>query len=158
MARVPLIIHERLGSWARQLRPRTVGWPVRIIETRSTADLEAALAHSACPLVLIDLADRPRSGLDDLDCALRTASNALVLVLDSGTHAAAPALARELGAAHVLVGVVPPPAVAGLLARWVPLAQHRSESDGWARAPEPEPEPWDRFALVGAGFTPVARP
>ncbi|MBX6314724.1 MAG: hypothetical protein IRY99_17685 [Isosphaeraceae bacterium] len=141
MTRIPLVIHERLGHWARQIRPRVATWPVRVIETRSASDLAAALARSACPLVVLDLADRIRAALDELDRALPAAPNALVLVLDPGAHATVGPLARELGATHVLAGRVPPPEVLHLLARWLPLARRRAEADGWAG--EPEPEPWD---------------
>ena len=37
-----------------------------MIETRSTADLESALARAACPIVVIDLGRRPRAGLEEL--------------------------------------------------------------------------------------------
>jgi hypothetical protein len=143
-----MVIHERLGTWARQLRPRLRAWPIRWVESRSTADLEAALAGRACPIVVIDLARRPRAGLEDLDRAARAAPNALILVLDPQAHEGVPTLARELGAAHVLAGPATPPQVADLIARWFPLAQRRTESDGWSNVPEPEPEPepWNWLA------------
>jgi len=56
LASLPLVIHERLGNWARHLRPRLSAWPVRVVESRSTADLESALSRAACPIVVIDLA------------------------------------------------------------------------------------------------------
>jgi hypothetical protein len=148
LASLPLIIHERLGSWARHLRPRLAVWPVRVIETRSTADLESALERAACPIVVIDLGRRPRAGLEELDRAVGKAPLALTLVLDPGAHEGVATLARELGATHVYSGVVTPPAVAGLLARWIPLAQRRTEGDGWSGAwkSEPEPEPWNWLA------------
>jgi hypothetical protein len=148
LANLPLIIHERSGSWARQLRPRLSSWPVRLVESRSSADLEGALAGTACPIVVIDLDGRPRAGLDDLARATRTAPSALVLVLDPGSLEGVALLARELGATHVASGVATPPAVAGLLARWIPLAVRRNEADGWSSAckPEPEPEPWNWLA------------
>src|SRR5262249_19532503 len=68
VASLTVVIHERLGFWARHLRPRLVAWPIRWHETRSTADLEAALAGLTCPVVLIDLG-RPRAALEDLDRA-----------------------------------------------------------------------------------------
>ncbi len=142
LASLVLVIHERLGHWARQLRPRLSAWPVRLVETRSAADLEAAVAGRACPVVVIDLARRVRAGLEDLDRATRAAPNALVLVLDPEAHDGVALLARELGATHVIAGVATPPAVAGLLARWLPLAQRRDDRDGWSARPEPEPEPW----------------
>jgi hypothetical protein len=66
-------------------------------------------------------------------------------VLDGEAHDGAALLARELGATHVLSGPVPPPAVAALLDRWLPLARRRTETAGWSTAaPEPpRPEPWN---------------
>jgi hypothetical protein len=126
-----------MGHWARQLRPRVAGWPVRLVETRSATDLAVTLAGSACSLALVDLGDRPVAGLEDLDQALSLAPNALVLVLDPSASAEVAPLARELGAAHVISGVAIPPAVVGLLARWMPLARRRAEVEGWAADPEP---------------------
>jgi DNA-binding NarL/FixJ family response regulator len=150
MARVPLVVHERLGTWARQLRPRVVSWPVRLIESRSAGALAAAVARAACPLVVIDLGDRPRAGLEDLDRAVRSSPNALVLVLDPTAQPSVARLARELGATHILPGTAPPPAIVALLARWLTLARRRAEADGWAGEPEPEPEPWERPATTGS--------
>ena len=48
MARVAVVLCERLGTWAAQLRPRLQDRPVRWFETRSAADLDAALAGVAC--------------------------------------------------------------------------------------------------------------
>jgi hypothetical protein len=140
-----VVTHERLGNWARQLRPRFLAWPIRWVETRSTADLEAALAGLACPVVLIDLGRRVRAGLEDLDRAAQAAPGALFLVLDPERHEGVATFARELGATHVVSGPVTPPEVVRLLARWLPLAQRLSERDGWSNAPEPgpQPEPWN---------------
>jgi hypothetical protein len=146
VASLVLVIHERLGHWARQLRPRLSAWPIRLVETRSSADLEAVVSGQACPVVVIDLARRVRAGLEDLDRANRAAPNALVLVLDPGSHDGVPLLARELGATHVIAGVATPPAVAEILTRWLPLAQRRAERDGWSDGPGPEPEPWNWLA------------
>src|SRR3954453_6771417 len=153
VASLAVVIHERLGTWARQLRPRLLAWPIRWVETRSTADLEAALAGMACPVVLLDLARRPRAALEDLDRAAQVAPNALILVLDPEAREGVATLARELGASHVFSGPGTPPVGARLLARWPPLAQRQSESDGWSNAPEPEPEPepWNWLAPLLAG-------
>jgi hypothetical protein len=146
-ASLVVVTHEQLGTWARQLRPRLLAWPIRWVETRSTADLEAALAGLACPVVLIDLGrrDRVRAGLDDLDRALQAAPNAMILVLDPQAHEGLATLARELGATHVFSGPVTPPTVAQMIARWLPMAQRQAEGDGWAstREPLPAPEPWN---------------
>lgn len=141
--RLPLIVHERLGQWARQVRPRVAGWPVWLVETRSTEDLVQALDRSACPLVLLDLSARPHAGLEDVDRALQVSPNALLLVIDRAARPGLALVARELGATHVLQGVVPPPAVIDLLARWLPLAQRRAEADGWSVSPGPEPAAWE---------------
>ena len=148
LSNLPVVIHERLGTWARQLRPRLSAWPVRLVESRSAADLEGALGCAACPIVVIDLERRPLAGLEDLDRAARAAPNALSLVLDPGAHEGLAHLARELGATHVFTGVVTPPVVVDLLARWIPLAQRRAEEEGWSAAakPEPRPEPWSWLA------------
>ncbi len=148
LARLPLVLHERLGYWARHLRPLLLGWPIRWVESRSATDLESALAGAACPIVVLDLARRPRAGLEDLDRAVQAAPKAMVLVVDPESHEGVALLARELGATHVISGVATPPTVAALLERWLPLALRRTEREGWSRAPrpEPEPEPWNWLA------------
>lgn len=145
MSNLPVVLHERLGYWSRHLRPRLHGWPVRWVESRSSSDLRAALAGTSCPIVLIDIGSRPRVGLEDVDQAHRAAPNALVLVLDPHALPGVAPLARELGATHVISGVAPPPVVAELLTRWLPLARRRRDGQGWSREvpPEPEPEPWN---------------
>jgi hypothetical protein len=148
-----LVVHERIAIWARHLRPRVAGWPVRLVETRSAADLEAALAGSACPIVLVDVSARPRNALEDLGRALGAAPEALVLVLNPGALDGVAQVARELGAAHVIDGPATPPAVAALLARWLPLAQRRAEAAGRVgsapAAAEVEPGDW-LTPLLGA--------
>lgn len=143
-----LVIHERVAQWARQLRPRMADRPVRVVETRSTGDLETALAGAACPLVVIDLARRRRAAMEDLDRAVRAAPDALVLVLDPDSVAGVARLARELGATHVIEGPATPPAVARWIARWIPLARSRADASGWsASAPRPgETQPVDWLA------------
>lgn len=141
-----LVVHERIGTWARHLRARLSDWPVGVVETRSSSDLESALFGSICPILLIDLGRRPRAGLEDLDRAIRVAADALALVLDPASHDGVPLLARELGAAHVISGPVPPPVVARLFVRWLSLAERRAAAAGWSttlpKAPEPEPWNW----------------
>lgn len=151
--RLPLIIHERLGLWARQVRPRIVGWPVWLVETRSPEDLVQAAHGAACPLVLIELTDRPRAGLEDLDRCVQVAPNALVLVLDRAARPGLTWVARELGATHVLQGVTAPPAVIDLLARWLPVAQRRAELDGWEAAVGPALEAWEPLLAGPAART-----
>jgi hypothetical protein len=156
-----LVIHERLGYWARHLKPRLVGSPIAWVESRSTADLEAALRATACPIVVIDVGDRPRAAMEDLDRAMGTAPNALALVLDPRAHHGVASLALELGASHVMTGGVVPPAVSELLARWVRLAQTRNEADGWSLPLESEPEPWSGLAtplLSPSSTTRAAQP
>jgi hypothetical protein len=126
-------LHERLGNWAAQLRPRLHDLPIRWFETRTRADLEAVLTGLPCPVVLIDLGKHVASGLVDLHAVLTHAPEALVLVRNAESDPEVTSLARELGAIHVLSGFVPPPEVAALLARWVSLAGRQIERGGWSR-------------------------
>jgi hypothetical protein len=154
-----LVTHERLGNWASQLRRRlaTAG-PIRWSETRSGADLARAIRGVAVPIVLIDLADRPRAMLDDLDEAVQLAPSGLFLVLDPKNHRGVSGLARELGATFVLSGQTQPPVVAELLARWLPLARRRAELEGWSVPVEREPEPWERLDLFATSRITAGHP
>ncbi|MFO0908139.1 MAG: hypothetical protein U0794_07235 [Isosphaeraceae bacterium] len=141
-----LVIHERIGHWARQLRPRLAGRVARTVETRNGADLETVLrgAGLACPLLVLDLGRRVRAGLDDLQLALSVSPDLLSLVLDPFEHEGVELLAREIGATHVVSGPITPPAVADLLRGWVVVAQRREEAAGWTGEPSlTEPEPWN---------------
>jgi hypothetical protein len=154
MALPLLVTHERLGTWARHLRQRLAApamgiGPVRWVESRSGADLDRAVGGVPVPIVLIDVADRPRAMLEDLELVAEVAPSGFFLVLDPKGHPGVASLARELGATLVISGFVPPPRVADLLARWVPIARHRADVDGWALPHEPVPEPWESPDLFG---------
>jgi hypothetical protein len=138
LTNVPVILHERLGNWARQLRARLHDVPIRLIETRSRADLGVILTGLACPVVLIDPGAHVTNGLLDIDLVVNRAPDALILVNNPEANAEVTSLARELGATHVLSGFVPPPDVAGLLLRWIVLARRQIERDGWSRTSETE--------------------
>ncbi len=133
MTRMVVILHERLGTWSTQLRPRVQGRPVHWIETRSATDLEKALLGRACPVVLIDLKRNVLEGLSDLDRMMRLFPGTRVLVLDPETHDGVAEVARELGATHVISGFVPPPEVAYLIDRWITLAERQTDRAGWSR-------------------------
>jgi hypothetical protein len=140
MPQAQIIIHERLGTWARQLRPRFAGWPVRWSESPSTASLIRVIGQSSCPILVLNLGDRPIRGLDDLDQAISLAPSALSVVLDPSNESEVALLARELGATLVLGGVVVPPTVEKLLQRWIPLAIQRNEREGWSPGRETDPD------------------
>ena len=131
--RVAVITHERWGSWARQLRPRLARLPVLVQESRSAADLKAALRAHPAALVVIDLGTGPVERLGELlQCREVVAdTGALVLVLDPDTVPGAAGLARELGATLVRSGFVSPPQVVRLLERWTALAARRAQAGGW---------------------------
>ena len=134
MPSVTVVTHERRGTWARHIRTRLAGaGAIRWVESRSGNDLERAIRGATSPVVLLDVADRPRPVLEDLDRAAQASPAGLFLVLDPADHPGLSALAFELGATLVMAGVVPPPRVAALLLRWLPLARRRAERDGWAR-------------------------
>ena len=143
--RVPVVLHERLGGWYRQLRPRLAGTSVRWLESRSPADLEEILEGLAFPIVLIDLARQHKDGLTTLELVRDRAPGARTLILDPHVDVEIPGLARELGATHVFTGFAPPPSVADLIARWIDLARHQVESAGWSRNtfPETSADPWE---------------
>jgi hypothetical protein len=152
LKRVAVILHERLGHWNRQLRPRLHDQRIRWFETRSRGDLDDLLIGLSCPVVLIDLGRQPTMGLQDLMRVLERAPDARVLVLDPESHGEVAGLARELGATHVASGYVPPPFVASLLARWIELARRSIDRTGWSRASfaDTATEPWDWLAdLLG---------
>jgi hypothetical protein len=134
LTRVAVILHERRGNWAGQLRTRLQDRPVRWIETRSAADLDAALLGLACPVILIDLRNYAAQGLHDLDRAVRQSPAARVLVLDPEANEGVTELARELGATLVIPGFVPPPDVASLVDRWITLAAAQTKREGWSRS------------------------
>ncbi len=146
--RVAVILHERLGGWYRQLRPRLSRLPVRWIESRSIEDLAEILEGLASPVVLIDLGRWPIDGLSALELALDRAPGARILVMNPESLPDAGGLARELGAARVWSGFAPPPEVAGLVARWVGQALDRTPTAGWSRTTfaESSTEPWSWLA------------
>jgi hypothetical protein len=153
-----LVVHERLGFWARQLRPLFRELPVRIVETRSACDLEPVLSGTTCPLLVVDAARRVRASLEDLVLALRVAPDALALVLADDPGNEFTLLARRLGATHVIAGPVRPHEVASLLSRWLTLAQRRADAAGWQAPGPPRPEPWNwleplLLAAPGAEWT-----
>jgi hypothetical protein len=160
---VAVIVHERLGNWVRQLRPRLWDQPVRWFETRSAGDLEDVLAGLACPVVVIDLGRHPAAGWEALGLVALRAPDARILVLDAEAHSAVPGLARQLGATHVVSGFVPPPAIAELLARWIALARRSLEQAGWSRTtvPPSESDPWSWLSEYlndgGRAFHPDSR-
>jgi len=147
MPPVPLVIHERIGTWARQLRPRVAAWPVRVVETRSGPELASALVDRPWPLAVVDLADRAESALRELAEGLADLPEALILVLDPESLPGAAGLARELGATQVVSGFAPPPMVLDLLARWLPLAEGRAAVAGWVAEPPLRAELWESPTL-----------
>jgi len=144
LKRVAVVLHERIGLWNRQLRPRLQDQRIRWFETRSQGDLDNLLIGLSSPIVLIDLGRQPATGLQDLNRVHERSPDARILVLDPEFHSETAGLARELGATHVASGYVSPPFVASLLARWIELAQRRIDRDGWSRTSlaDTVTEPW----------------
>ena len=150
--RITTIVHERVSSWGRQLRPRLVDRPVRFVETRSTEELEDAAIGSACPIVVIVVPRRVRGGLEALSRLRGVAPGALCLVVEAPPVPGFAAMARELSASLVLASPTLPPDVMSWLDRWIPLALARSRAAGWSEDARTDPEPWE--ALLGT--SPIA--
>jgi AmiR/NasT family two-component response regulator len=145
MPSATVVTHERRATWARHLRPRlAAAGTVRWVESRNGADLERAVRGTSASVVVIDVADRPRAMLEDLDRAAEACPSGLFLVLVPRAHPGVSALAFERGATLVMAGVVPPPRVAAMLLRWLPLARRRAEGSGWS--PDgPDDATWPRL-------------
>lgn len=146
-AAVAIVLHERLGNWSRRLRPRFHDRKVRWFETRSTADLEAAVAGRSAPIAVVDLTDRPADRVGAVDRIRTLAPGGLILALDPLGLEEVAELARDLGADHVFSGAAPPPEVARLLDRWIDLAARRAARAGWSRSDDLDDplEPWGRL-------------
>ena len=140
---VTLVIHERRSRWARRLRPLAEGWGARLVETRSLAELGIAVSMSACPVVVVDAAARPRNALAEVEAARRLGPSALILaILDRDWPEFAQALIQAW-ATRTLPASTPPPHVIEPIRRWVDLARDRSDRSGWAADRRPVPEPWE---------------
>ena len=130
-SRITLIIHERLGNWARQLRPRMISPTLKVRETRSAADLALAVQQDRFALVVVDLRSGPAEMLADLNQNREQLADTLTLVLDPDQNPAAATLAQELGVTLVRSGFVSPPDIVRLLEQWALLAQQRINASGW---------------------------
>ena len=143
-----VITHERRANRAGALKPRLQGQGVRLVETRSLADLASAVAGHPVPVVVIDAGDQSGPTLSALEAIRPIAPEALTIVLDPGRHAGLTDAAREMGATLVLAGVVTPPRLADLVLRWLELAGERAGRAGWFPKARPEgggPTPWERL-------------
>ena len=149
LTRVAVILHERLGNWVRQLRPRLHDQPIRWFETRSRADLDRRPDRPGVPRG----ADRsgsasggrlegPRSGAPP--GSGRAGPRARSRVAPTRW----PAWPASWAPLTWSRASCPRPVVAALLARWIALAQRHIERDGWSRTsfPESETEPWGWLA------------
>ena len=152
-----LITHERLGFWARQLRPRISEWGFGLVESRSVEDLQSAAEKSACPIILVDFRDADRIRFEDLLITRITAPASLILVLIPITLPSLSRIMIEAGATAVLPGSAPPPEVLGQLQRWIELARTRTLADGWAMNRRAEPEPWE-LLLAEVSISPETSP
>jgi hypothetical protein len=162
LTRVPVILHERLGTWIRQLRPRLYDRPVRWFESRATSELDVLLTGLALPLVLIDLGRDAAAGLRDIGLVSLRVPDARILAIDSGGRPDVAAAAREMGATHVFSGFVPPPVVAELMSHWIMAARLGIERAGWSRTtfPDTETDPWSWLSdyLDGPGTASRGQP
>lgn len=141
-----VVLHERSGVWARQIRSRLGDVHARWFETRSAADLLAAASACTSPVVLIEAASDPAPALRDLALLAASASSPLILFVDPKGRPEVLGPARELGATLAASGRVTPPEVASLVARWLGLGRRALAREGWTRPipadPAREPAEW----------------
>lgn len=141
-----VVLHERSGSWARQLRARLGNGPARWVETRSTADLLEAIAGAAAPVVLIEAGPDPAPSIHDLARVVARGSSPRILFIDPLGRLEAMDAARELGATLAVSGSAAPPEVAGLIGRWIELSRQAGAREGWSRPrpadPVRDPSAW----------------
>jgi hypothetical protein len=139
-----LVIHERIGEWGRQLRPRLAHREARLRETRFSGELTAALRGRATALLLLDARRHLRDGLDDLFAAREECPGLLSLVIVDRSCIELAHVVREWGATHVAsAATLRPPAVSALFDRWLDIAARRRRCSGISRFGETESPPDD---------------
>lgn len=149
-----VVLHERLGGWARQLRPRLAGSPARWIETRSTAELLVAITGGASPVILIEASQDPEGNLREVALVVERGGSPLVLFIDPLDRSDVMDLGRELGATLTVGGRCTPPEVAELIGRWIGLSARANAREGWSR-PRPadplrDPSAWIEELVANA--------
>jgi DNA-binding response OmpR family regulator len=102
-----------------------------IREARSADDVDRNLESSGQAIVLIDLATRAEAGVQALLRASEHHARPMILVLEPTCLSQNRLLTRELGATHVLSGVIVPPLVVAVLERWHRISTRRREAEGW---------------------------
>jgi len=148
MARQIVVTHERRGYWSRQLRGRLADRPIRWRESRSEADLRAIVLEAPCPIVVADLAPRPMERLVGLAWAAAEVTDPLVLAFNPEDDADLRQALRQCGATAVWSGFAPPPRVAELIDRWLPLARRRALEAGRSLGTDRDDDPNDPIAML----------
>ena len=133
--KIPCVLHEPTGRWARQLRGRLPNSPVVWRETRTRDELLHALRGTNAAIVILECRRDPLPALQDLTALGGGDAAPLVLFLDPHERRDVLDLANELGAALATSARTPPPEVAALVLRWVDLARRRLEREGWIQPP-----------------------
>lgn len=141
-----VVLHERSGTWARQLRARLQDLPARWFETRSTSELTAATSACTSPVVLIESGTDPAPAIRDLARLVATASSPRILFLDPAGRPDVLRAAGEMGATLAPLDRPTPPEVAAIVRRWAALTALEIASEGWTRPlpadPSREPADW----------------
>jgi hypothetical protein len=128
---VPLVIHERVANWTRQIRPHAASWPVRLVETRSGPEFRAAVARHGPSVAVVGLGNDPSGELMALHQAIESAPQLLSLVLEPAGRPGVVDLAREAGATMAYGTWEPPPRIIRLLRRLVDRAVVLQAACGW---------------------------
>ncbi|WP_165071705.1 hypothetical protein [Paludisphaera rhizosphaerae] len=153
-SQVVVVLHERSGVWARQLRARLDGAPVRWAETRSTAGLLEAVIGDATPVVLIEGGPDPEKALREVAQVVERGSSPLIMFIDPFDRLDVMDAARDLGVTRAVSGRVAPPEVAELIGRWIGLSAKAYASEGWSRPrpadPSRDPSAWIEEVIAAA--------
>ena len=128
MSFIPLLVFERHGQLAEQLRPRMKHRPIRVREARSAADCRRALRGVRGSLAVLDFSGDALAGLRALEAVLDVDPQAAILVLGDRPLAGLGPRLLELGATHVAEAPGDPEVLAAWLDRFAARAGDTTQS------------------------------
>jgi DNA-binding NtrC family response regulator len=146
MSQCRLIVCEKSSHWASALRSALRYRPPQVVETRSLAGCEAALAESPSSLVAIEATANNLEALLGFITSVKQPfprASVVVLLAPESLHAAP--LLREAGAIDAITSVLQAPRAARLARRQLALAP-KQEAD--VREFITQRMPWPAYATT----------